>query len=131
MGIWKIALPAMLNLAIMPLVGAADTFWVGRMKDALALAGQGAANQIFNSAFWIISFLPSVVTPLVAKAASENDEKQIQERVGEAMFLATIMGVIGMVGLSLLPHRALDLVLPTDGGARKFAEPYLKIRALT
>ena len=103
--IWKIAFPAMLNLAILPLVGAADTFWVGRMKDALALAGQGAANQIFSSAFWIISFLPSVVTPLVAKAASENDEKQIQERVGEAMFLATIMGVIGMVGLSLLPHR--------------------------
>ena len=129
--IWKIALPAMLNLAIMPLVGAADTFWVGRMKDALALAGQGAANQIFNSAFWIISFLPSVVTPLVAKAASENDKEQIQERIGEAMFIATIMGTLGCVGLSLVPEKALNLVLDSGSGARKYAEPYLTIRALT
>ena len=44
-----LALPAMLNLAILPLVGAADTFWVGRMGDAQALAGQGAANQVFSS----------------------------------------------------------------------------------
>ena len=41
------------------------------MGDALALAGQSAANQIFNSAFWIISFLPSVVTPLVAQAGNK------------------------------------------------------------
>lgn len=41
-----LALPAILNNAILPLVGAADTFWVGRMKNALTLAGQGAANQV-------------------------------------------------------------------------------------
>ena len=41
-----LALPAILNMAIIPLVGAADTFWVGRMKNALSLAGQGAANQV-------------------------------------------------------------------------------------
>ena len=129
--IWKLALPAMLNLAILPLVGAADTFWVGRMGDALALAGQGAANQIFSSVFWIISFLPSVVTPLVARAASENDKEQIQERIGEAMFIAAIMGAIGCIGLSFVPGKALNLVLGTGSGARKYAEPYLTIRALT
>lgn len=41
-----LALPAVLNNAILPLVGAADTFWVGRMKNALTLAGQDAANQV-------------------------------------------------------------------------------------
>ena len=41
-----LALPAILNNAILPHVGAADTFWVGRMKNALTLAGQGAANQV-------------------------------------------------------------------------------------
>jgi Na+-driven multidrug efflux pump len=44
--ILQLALPAILNNMIIPLVGAADTFWVGRMKNALALAGQGAANQV-------------------------------------------------------------------------------------
>jgi hypothetical protein len=54
-----IALPCILNYAINPLVGAVDLFWVNRMGNALAVAGQAAANQVFNSAFWLASFLPS------------------------------------------------------------------------
>ena len=129
--IFKLALPAVLNLAILPLVGAADTFWVGRMGNALALAGQGAANQIFNSAFWIISFLPSVVTPLVAKAAGAGDKETVQERVGEAIFIGTFMGLLGMVLLSVLPNHALALVIPKGSDALVHAKPYLTIRALT
>eukprot|EP00962_Isochrysis_galbana_P017209 scaffold4950_cov99-Isochrysis_galbana.AAC.2 len=39
-----VAVPSMVNLAVIPLVGAVDTFWVGQMGDALALAGQGAVS---------------------------------------------------------------------------------------
>lgn len=46
--ILSIALPAIMNFAILPLVGAVDTAFVGRMDNALALAGQGAANQVFR-----------------------------------------------------------------------------------
>lgn len=112
----KLALPAVVNFAIIPLVGAADTFWVGRMNNALALAGLGAANQVggcrggkeakllpevnsflyllfqlsnmvfigifhwqvFSSAFWIISFLPSVITPQIAKAYGSKDYKEVR-----------------------------------------------------
>ena len=42
-----LAIPAVANFLILPLVGAVDTFWVGRMGNALSLAGQGAANQVF------------------------------------------------------------------------------------
>lgn len=55
----KIAVPCILNFAIAPLVGAVDLFWVNRMGNPLAVAGQSAANQVFNSAFWLASFLPS------------------------------------------------------------------------
>ena len=55
----KIALPCIANFAINPLIGAVDLFWVNRMGNALAVAGQAAANQVFSSAFWIVSFLPS------------------------------------------------------------------------
>jgi len=126
-----LALPAIVNFAILPLVGAVDTFWVGRMKNALALAGQSAANQVFSSTFWILSFLPSVVTPLVAKAVGSGDTASVKERVGEAMVLGTIMGTIGCVFLSVLPGKALGMVLPFAAPAREFAEPYLFIRALT
>ena len=55
----KIALPCIANFAINPLIGAVDLFWVNRMGNALAVAGQAAANQVFSSAFWVVSFLPS------------------------------------------------------------------------
>ena len=35
------AIPSMINLAVVPLVNSVDTFWVGRMGVALALAGRG------------------------------------------------------------------------------------------
>lgn len=37
--IYKIALPCIANFAINPLIGAVDLFWVGRMGNALAIAG--------------------------------------------------------------------------------------------
>jgi hypothetical protein len=55
----KITLPCIANFAINPLVGAVDLFWINRMGNTLAVAGQAAANQIFSSSFWLTSFLPS------------------------------------------------------------------------
>ena len=101
------------------------------MADAMALAGQGAANQMFNSMFWIASFLPSIVTPLVAKAAAAKDEEGIQNRVGEAIFLASIMGIFCTVLLRLFPHQALNLVLSPDAGSRTYAVQYLSTRAFS
>ena len=126
-----IALPAVANFMILPLVGAVDTLWVGRMGNALSLAGQGAANQVFSSSFWIISFLPSVVTPLVAKAAGAGDKEAVKERISEAFFIGTLLGLFGMLALSIFPGYALSSVLPAGSPARVFAEPYLSIRALT
>lgn len=55
----KFAIPCIANFAIVPLIGAVDLFWVNRMKNPLAVAGQAASNQIYNSLFWLSSFLPS------------------------------------------------------------------------
>ena len=55
----RISLPVIGNYAINPMIGAVDLFWVNRMGNALAVAGQAAANQVFSSAFWFTSFLPS------------------------------------------------------------------------
>ena len=61
----------------------------------------------------------------------ENNQAEIQNRVGEAMFIATLMGLLGMLLLNFLPTMALNLVLSPTSGARVYSEPYLKIRALT
>ena len=101
------------------------------MGSSLALAGQGAANQVFASTFWVLSFLPAVVTPLVAKASASGDKVAVQERIGEALFLGSILGIMGTLFLALFPSQALSSVLPIGTPAREFATPYLFIRALT
>lgn len=129
--IMKLTLPAMANFAILPLVGAADTFWVGRMSNALALGGQGAANQVFSSLFWICSFFPAIITPLVAKAAGSADKEKVQNYIRDAIFMGTFMGLLGMVLLTSFPSFVLKLVLSPDSPALQYARPYLAIRGLT
>ena len=117
---------------IIPLSSATDVFWVGRLGDAVSLASQGAANQVFSSMFWIISFLPSLVTPLVAKAAAKGDQDELQSRVGEAIFLASIIGTFGMLAVAFFSQYALGLVAVNPGTPTfELAKPYLLIRCLT
>ena len=80
----KIALPCIANFAINPLVGAVDLFWVNRMGNALAVAGQSAANQVFSSAFWIVSVLPSVTATLVSKSNASGNQDELQDSVSQA-----------------------------------------------
>lgn len=101
------------------------------MSDPLALAGQGAANQLFSSAFWVLSFFPSVVTPLVAKMNSAGESEGLRRHVGEALLLGSLMGTMGTVLLVRYPHLALNVVLPPNAPVRAYAVPYLSIRGLT
>ena len=130
--ILKLFIPAMLNFLIIPLVGAVDVFWVGRMGSAVALAAQGAANQVFQSAFWIISFVPSIIAPVVAKAAASGDTEEVQRATGEAIFVASLVGLFGMLLLTFMQDRALSIVGITPGSPTATqAGPYIGWRALT
>jgi len=124
------ALPSMLNLAVVPLVNSVDTFWVGRMGNALALAGQGAANQVFFSLYFLVAFLPTLTAPLVAKAVGEGDFEEAKKQVCESLFLSNVLGLVGCLILTGMPRTSLGLVLPPDAAAMEFAIPYLRWRAL-
>ena len=114
------------------LVGAIDVFWVGRMGSAVALAAQGAANQVFQSAFWIISFVPSIIAPVVAKAAASGDTEEVQRAAGEAIFVASLVGLFGMLFLTVFQTKALGIVGVVAGSATATeAGPYIGWRALT
>jgi len=125
-------IPAMLNFLIIPLVGAVDVFWVGRLKDATALAAQGAANQVFQSAFWIISFIPSVVAPVVAKAAAGGNKNELSKKIGEGIFCAAFVGAMGMIFMYTMRERCLGVVGVAAGSSTAAqAAPYVGFRALT
>ena len=79
--------PSVANLMVVPLTGAIDTFWVGRIGDALALAGLGAANQLFGALFFLMSFVATLVVPLVADAHARGDADAARDRTCDALFL--------------------------------------------
>jgi len=125
-------IPAMLNFLIIPLVGAVDVFWVGRLEDAVSLAAQGAANQVFQSAFWIISFIPSVVAPVVAKAAAGGNKEELSKKIGEGIFCAAVVGAMGMIFMYTMRERCLGVVGVVAGSSTAAqAAPYVGFRALT
>ena len=127
----KNAIPSMVNLAVVPLVNSVDTFWVGRMGIALALAGQAAANQAFFTIFFLVNYLPTITAPLVASAVGSGDMEQAQKRVGESLFLSNLLGGLGTLLLVAFPTVGLSLILPDAAPALDYARPYLRFRALS
>jgi Na+-driven multidrug efflux pump len=126
------ALPNVINLAAVPVVNAVDTFWVGRMGIALALAGQAAANQAFFTIFFLVNYLPTITAPLVASAVGSWDIENAKKRVCESLFLSGLLGLIGTIMLVCFPMKSgLSLILPDSSQAVSYAVPYLRVRALS
>jgi hypothetical protein len=80
--IWKLALPAFVNFLILPITGAVDLFFIGKLGSALATAGQAAANQVYSTAALLTNVVPIVTVPLIAKAHAAKDETEVQRQVG-------------------------------------------------
>jgi len=69
---------------------------------------------------------------VVAKAASSGDTEEVQRAVGEAIFVASIVGLLGMFLLTGMQDRALSVVGIVPGSATAVeAAPYIGWRALT
>jgi hypothetical protein len=107
----RISLPVIGNFAINPLIGAVDLFWVNRMGNPLAVAGQAAANQVFSSAFWFVSFLPSITATLVSKQHASGDKEGTQDAICQALFVGFFIALIGTPLMFFNPDRALSAVL--------------------
>ena len=124
-----LSLPVIANFAIGPLIGAVDLFWVNRMGDALAVAGQAAANQVFYSAFWLTSFLPSITATLISKENAQNNTEGVQDAICQALVVGVFMALVSSIVLLRYPEQVLGSVLPAGAPALRYAKPYLLIRA--
>ena len=125
------AIPSMINLAVVPIVNSVDTFWVGRTGNALALAGQAAANQAFFTLYFLVNYLPTITAPLVASAVASGNQKEAQARVCESLFLSNLLGGLGTLCLVAFPRVALSMVLTADAPALEYAIPYMRVRGLS
>ena len=128
--ILSMALPSMLQMAVVPLVAAVDTYWAGRSLNALALAGQSAANQVFFTFYFLVASLPTLTAPMIAKAVGSGKSQEAKQRICESLFLSNISGCIVTLFLASCPQVALRMVLQNDAPAMLYATPYLRLRAL-
>lgn len=104
-------LPLSAIFAIIPLASTIDLFWVNRLGNTLAVAGQAAANQVYGSAFWLFSFLPSVTATLVSKTHANGDLEGTQDAVCQALFFAVLISAVGAKFMFSFPAKALGSIL--------------------
>jgi hypothetical protein len=109
--IFATALPLSAVFAIIPITSALDLFWVNRLGDALAVAGQAAANQVFNSAFWLFAFLPTITATLVSKSHASGDIEQTQDAVCQALLFSLLIAIPGGLLMFFKPTQALGSIL--------------------
>ena len=109
--IFSTTLPLSTVFAIIPIASTLNLFWVNRLGDALAVAGQAAANQVYNSAFWLFAFLPTITATLVSKSHASGDIDQTQDSVCQAMIFALLISVPGAMLMFFNPSRALASIL--------------------
>jgi Na+-driven multidrug efflux pump len=109
--IFRTTLPLSTVFAIIPIVSALDLFWVNRLGDTLAVAGQAAANQVYNSAFWLFAFLPTITATLVSKSHASGDIEKTQDSVCQAMLFSLLIAIPGGMLMFFKTSRALGSIL--------------------
>ncbi|KAH8097352.1 hypothetical protein JL720_241 [Aureococcus anophagefferens] len=126
-----VAVPAIFSLVVFPLVGMVDTFFVGRMGDAISLAGMGAANAAYSAVFFVLAVVPTLTAPKVARAKGRGDDEGLRRAVRDSLWVSGVTGLLGTICLCGFPVQFLEaIVLPQGAPAVQPAADYLRLRAL-
>jgi MATE family multidrug resistance protein len=126
--ILKLAVPALGALAIDPLLTLVDTAFVARLGVA-QLAALGVDTAILGFAFFGFNFLAYATTPLVAQALGRGDVSRARRWVGDALFLAVVLGVGATIVVQLLAPWMVGVMGATEEVAGP-AVAYLRIRVV-
>lgn len=130
-----LAVPALISLAIDPLMTIADTAFVGRYSapnDPYPLAGLGSAAALLVFSFYVFNFLATATAPLVANRRAARDEAGARLVGGQALSLALVLGTC-LSGILLLYREPLLQLMGTSvtgPQADMYAMQFLTVRAL-
>jgi len=131
--ILSLAIPALAGLALDPILTLVDTAFIGRTATTSdALAGVGSAAALETFAFYIFNFLCTATTPLLSQRRASGDEEGAAAVGGQALTLATVIGVI-LAGVLIFFRAPLLEVMgtgQTGEEANAYADSFLQIRAL-
>ncbi len=122
--------PATLNYIMTPVVSLVDSYWISQLGGAKQLAGQGCADQMFNLAYSFTSFMPLVLTPIIADYSNRDEKKGIIEQMNCAIFISSILGILIGMTMSLFSEKIITFFVPTTSNIYIFAVQYLRYRSI-
>ena len=131
--ILSIAIPALLGLAIDPLMTLVDTAFIGKTStSADALAGVGSASGLLTFSFYMFSFLTTVTTPLVSERRAAGNESGAITIGGQALSLACVLGGTLSLVLLIFTQPLLNVMGAQEIGteATQYALSFAQIRSL-
>jgi putative MATE family efflux protein len=123
-----LALPALVTLAIDPIVSIVDTAWVARLGTE-PLAALAVASTVFIAVFSILSFLPMTITPLVAGEVGRGDIERAGAIASGAIAIAMVVGtVVAIAGWAFAAP--ITSVFGANAEVSSLASSYLSVRFL-
>ncbi|MGI9667954.1 MAG: MATE family efflux transporter, partial [Acidimicrobiia bacterium] len=123
-----LALPALVTLAMDPLVSIVDTAWVGRL-GTVSLAALAIASAVFAALFSIFNFVHATITPLVAGEVGRGDLQRAGSISSGAVLVTFAMGVV-VAGLAAFASPAIVGAFGAEPEVAAEATTYLQIRFL-
>ncbi len=90
----KIALPIMLSMVSVPILGAVDTGVVGQIPAPEPIAAVGVGAVILSAIYWIFGFLRMGTTGLTSQAAGRGDTAEVAALLTRALMIAFAGGAV-------------------------------------
>lgn len=110
--IMAIAVPMTIGFLTTPLLGLVDTAVVGRLGQAVLLAGLAVGAILFDLIFSTFNFLRAATTGLVAQAFGRGDKREEQAVFWRSLIIAVVSGAAILIFSPLLLAAGLWLLAP-------------------
>ena len=120
----SLATPVMLGLLGHTLVGFVDNVMVGQLSTA-ALAAVSLGNSFVFIAMALGIGFSTAITPLIAEADGEGDQKKTKSIFKHGLFLCTVLG--GILAILVIRSRSLMFHMDQPETVVALALPYLDI----
>ncbi|MEL6838695.1 MAG: MATE family efflux transporter [Pseudomonadota bacterium] len=122
--IWKLGMPLILSNLAMFAIHITDTIMLG-WYDVTALAASTIAGTMFFVIFIVGAGFAQAVTPMVAAAAEEDDERQVRRVTRMGLWLSIIYGLA--VTLPFFWAEEILIAIGQDPEVSALAHIYLQI----
>ena len=122
--IWKLGMPLILSNLAMFAIHITDTIMLG-WYDVTALAASTIAGTMFFVIFIVGAGFAQAVTPMVAAAAEENDERQVRRVTRMGLWLSIFYGLA--VTLPFFWAEQILIAIGQDPDVAALAHIYLQI----